>query len=150
MEEQEVVEEIRALGGVDAFEADGDYYFFYDPKNGQAVERLHPFATLVTGDRHDQASNLDRESVYRLNFGVGRKTYESLLGPRPSWPKEGYVVETGHDFMALDRLMPHPVYSPQSWICVLNPSRETFESIRPLLAEAYERAAESHRKRSGT
>lgn len=150
MDQQEVIEQITALGSVDVLEADGDYYLFYDPKNGQPVEHLHPFATLVTADRHDPASNLDREGFYRLNFGIARKTYESILGPRPSWPKDGaMVVETGTDYTALDKLMPHPVYSPQSWMCVLNPTKETFESLRPLLTEAYERAAESHRKRSG-
>jgi hypothetical protein len=149
VDQDEVVEAIKSLGGVDALEADGDYYFFYDPQDGRPVDHLHPFATLVTGDRHDQVSNLDREAVFRLNFGVGRTTYESLLGPRPAWPKEGYVVQTGHDFTALDQLMPHPVYSPQSWVCILNPSRKSFESLHPLLTEAYERAAESHRKRSG-
>ena len=38
--------------------------------------------------------------------------------------------------------MPHPVYAAQSWVCVLNPSDATFESLRPLLAEAHQRAAE--------
>jgi hypothetical protein len=148
--QHEVIEQVAALGGVDVLEAGGDYYLFYDPRNGEPVEQLHPFATLVTADRHDPASNLDREGVYRLNFGVSKKTYESILGPRPSWPKDGaMVVETGYDYTSLDKLMPHPVYSPQSWMCVLNPSEETFESLRPLLTEAYERAAESHRKRSG-
>ena len=150
MDQQQVIEQIAALGGVDVLEAGGDYYLFYDPQDGRPVEHLHPFATVVTADRHDPASNLDREGVYRLNFGVAKKTYESILGPRPSWPKDGaMVVETGHDYTALNKLMPHPVYSPQSWMCVLNPSEETFASLRPLLVEAYERAAESHRKRSG-
>ena len=30
------------------------------------------------------------------------------------------------------------MYAPQSWVCVLNPSTETFESLKPLLAEAYD------------
>jgi hypothetical protein len=34
--------------------------------------------------------------------------------------------------------MPHPVYAPQGWVCVLNPSAETFERVKPLLREAYE------------
>lgn len=147
---QDVIEQITALGGVDVLEADGDHYLFYDPRNGEPVEHLHPFATLVTADRHDPASNLDRDGIYRLNFGVSKKTYESLLGPRPAWPRDGaMVVETGHDYTTLDKLMPHPVYSPQSWVCVLNPSEETMDSLRPLLSEAYSRAAENHRKRSG-
>jgi hypothetical protein len=38
--------------------------------------------------------------------------------------------------------MPHPVYAPQSWICVLNPSQATFESLKPLLTEAYTAATQ--------
>ena len=34
--------------------------------------------------------------------------------------------------------MPHPVYGRQSWVCVLNPSAETFGRVKPLLREAYE------------
>jgi hypothetical protein len=30
------------------------------------------------------------------------------------------------------------VYATQSWVCVLNPSTATFESLKPLLAEAYD------------
>jgi hypothetical protein len=43
-----------------------------------------------------------------------------------------------HDYAALDQLMPHPVYAAQSWVCVLNPSTERFESLKPLLADAYD------------
>ncbi len=48
------------------------------------------------------------------------------------------------DYAALDRVMPHPVYAAQSWVCVLNPSPETFEAIKPLLAEAYARVADRY------
>jgi hypothetical protein len=51
---------------------------------------------------------------------------------------------TDYDFAALDRLMPHPAYARQSWVCVLNPSTETFEAVKPLLAEAYSRVATRH------
>jgi len=48
---------------------------------------------------------------------------------------------TEYDFSALDQLMPHPVYAPQGWVCVLNPSAPTCEALKPILAEAYERSA---------
>lgn len=149
MDQREVIDQITGMGGVDVVEAEGDFYLFYDPRDGRPVDHRFPFATLVTGDRHDRASDLERKSVYRLNVGLERKAYESMFGARPSWPKDGFVVDTGHDYTVLDRLMPHPVYSPQSWVCVLNPSEETFESLRPLLTAAYERAAQSYTKRSG-
>jgi hypothetical protein len=56
-------------------------------------------------------------------------------------------VGTGHDFTALDQLLPHPVYAPMSWVCVLNPSVATFEAVRPLLAEAYQLAVSRYAKR---
>ena len=75
----------------------------------------------------DNLSDLDRPGVYRLNIGVGKETYQSL-----------FPHEVEHDFTALDRLMPHPVYGKNHFVCVLNPSDATFASLKPLLDEAYE------------
>ena len=55
-------------------------------------------------------------------------------------PAAGGVVNTGHDFAALDILTPHPVYGWMSWISVFNPTRDTFEQVKPLLAESHELA----------
>jgi hypothetical protein len=74
--------------------------------------------------------------VFRLNVGVSRDTFIQLFGHPPT---EAATQAVGYDFAALDRLMPHPVYASQSWACVLNPSTETFESVKPLLTEAYSR-----------
>jgi hypothetical protein len=41
------------------------------------------------------------------------------------------------DYTALDTLIPHPVYASHSYVSVLNPSAETFERVKPLLAEAH-------------
>ena len=57
------------------------------------------------------------------------------------------IGDTDHDFTALDQLMPHPVYAPQSWVCVLNPSDATFQKIQPLLAEAYDLAVSRYTRR---
>jgi len=91
-----------------------------------------PFATIVTKDYgdFDNLSNLNREGVFRLNIGVGKKTYERLFG--------GDEI---HDYTALDVLMPHPVYASNHFVCVLNPSDATFAELDPLLQEAYEIAA---------
>jgi hypothetical protein len=127
----------------------GDTFFIYDPDRDHPPDRRFPFATIVTKDYgdFDRASNLDRPGVFRLNIGVGKETYRSLFGPQPSPPGAAGVVDTGHDFAALDRVMPHPVYAPQSWICVLNPGAETFRAVQPLLAEAYELAARRYARR---
>jgi hypothetical protein len=89
-----------------------------------------PFATIVTKDygEFDNASKLDRPDVFRLNIGVSRSTFRSLFGE-----------DGGYDYAALDALMPHPVYAKQWWVSVLNPSLETFETLKSLLAEAYAR-----------
>jgi hypothetical protein len=119
----------ETFDGVNPLEAAGDYYFLYDPERNLPPNRQHPFATLITGDRHDQFSDLDRPGVYRLNLGVSRETFQSLVG-----------ADATSDFTELDRLMPHPVYGQMHWLCVLNPSEATFESLKPLLAEAHLRA----------
>ncbi len=124
----------------------GDTFFFYDPNRNVDPQRRLPFATIVTKDYgdFDRASNLNRPGVFRLNIGVSSDTYRSLFGPQPKPPDSGSAVDTGHDFAALDQLMPHPAYAPQSWVCVLNPSAETFQALGPLLAEAYDRAVKRH------
>ena len=101
-----------------------DYFFFNDP------ERKFPFATIVTRDTaFDHVSQLDRPSAFRLNLGLGRATFRERFPEASSEP---------FDFTTFDRLMPHPLYAKMYWICVLNPTRATFEALRPLLADAYE------------
>ncbi len=54
-----------------------------------------------------------------------------------------------YDFTTLDQLMPHPVYGRMYWVCVLNPTNETFETkVRSLLAEAYEMAVSKYNKQA--
>jgi hypothetical protein len=133
--------------GVDAFTVDstGDIFFFYDP------DHMIPFVTLITNDNYDQFSDLNRPSVFRLNIGISKKTYNSLFGSRPSPSGAEGVADTdsSRDFTASDKLMPHPVYARMYWVCVLNPSDKTFqEAVQPLLAEAYEMAVSKHSKRA--
>lgn len=119
----------------------GDSFFFYDPDRTLPPDRRMPFATIVTKDYgdFDCASNLNRPSVFRLNVGVSKQTYQSLFGSCLSPSNAGDSGESGYDFTALDQLLPHPVYGKMYWVCVLNPSAATFqEVVRPLLAEAYE------------
>ena len=63
-------------------------------------------------------------------------------------PEAGGVIDTGHDFTALDQLMPHPIYGHLYWVCVLNPGAAAFPTVRTLLAEAYEMAVGKHAKRT--
>jgi Family of unknown function (DUF6194) len=109
-----------------------DTFFLYDPQRILEGNQQFPFATIVTKDYgdFDNLSNLNRPGVFRLNVGISRDTFRRLFPD----------AEATYDYSALDTLIPHPVYAPQSWVSVLNPSAETFESAKPLLQEAYENA----------
>lgn len=156
MLESDVVELVRRLPGVQAVTpgpgseapeiAWGDTFFFYDPAGvGGAAQRM-PFATIVTKDYgdFDDASDLDRPGVFRVSIGVGRATFEELFGHPPAAAAD-HLAE--HDLTELDRLVPHPVYSAQGWVCVLNPGPRTSSQVEVLLAEAHRRAAEHYRRR---
>jgi hypothetical protein len=98
------------------------------------------FATIVTTDEHDMGSpsNLARDGVFRLNVGVGKATFERLVG-----------AMTDPDYAALDAVLPHPVYAKQRWIAILNPSRQTFDDVvKPLIDEAHERLARPKGRRA--
>jgi hypothetical protein len=130
------------FAGVETAASGGCTFFFY------GTERKLPFATLATEDNdYDRSSNLSRPDVFRLNVGVSKDTYRSLFGPPPSPGGATGVVDAGHDFTTSDEIMPHPVYAPQSWVCVLNPSAVTFQIVQRLLAEAYDIAVAMHAKR---
>ena len=121
----------------------GDTFFIYDPQRNLDPKQQFPFATIVTKDYgdFDNASKLDRPDVFRLNIGVSRDTFRALFGHPPGADGSN---STDYDFAALDLLMPHPAYARQSWVCVLNPRPDTFEAIKPLLAEAYSMVATRH------
>ena len=113
----------------DLVEAMNAYFFSVDS------EKHWPnFATLVTTNEHDDASDLDRPGVFRLNLGVDRATFEAIVANDPD-----------PDFRAFDTLLPHPVYGQQLWISILNPTHETFErTVVPLIALAHDRVAATH------
>lgn len=110
----------------DTVEAMNAYFFSLDR------EKHWPnYATLVTTDEHDDASDLDRPGVFRLNLGVDRETFDRIAGE-----------DSDPDYTAVDRLLPHPVYGQQHWISILNPSEATFlEIVMPLIALAHDRLA---------
>ena len=99
------------------------------------------FATVKVSDHDlDKASGLDRLGAFRLNIGVGRDTFVSLFGSRWSqdFPRSG---ADDLNYGEVNVLMPHPVYAGANWVCIVNPSKATFdELVVPLLDEAYRRA----------
>jgi Family of unknown function (DUF6194) len=110
----------------DVVHAMNAWFFSLDPET-----HWPNYATLVTTNEHDDASDLDRPGVFRLNLGVDRPTFERIAAADPE-----------PDYTAFDRLLPHPVYGKQLWISILNPTDETFsETVVPLLALARDRLA---------
>lgn len=126
---------VESFAEVETTQAYGYTFYFYRD------DHTLPFATLIAADNeHDRVSKLDRPGVFRLNVGVGKQSFQQLFGadePRGE----------AYDYTVLDRLMPHPEYAAQSFLCVLSPSPATFEQLRPLLAEAYDLAVKRYRRR---
>ena len=126
---------VETFPGVDIVANDFGTFFSLDPET-----HWPNFATLVTNDSNDAASNLLRPGVFRLNIGVNRGTFERLVGS-----------DVDPDYTALDRMLPHPVYARQLWLAILNPSAQTFEDVvKPLLAEAYQRLAAQQARRAAS
>ena len=142
-------------------EAMGATFFSLDPSSWPN------FATIVTTDEHDMGapSNLAaRPDVFRLNIGVGKATFERLVGAGAhaadaaahAADAAAHAADAGAqapdvDYAALDMLLPHPVYAKQRWVSILNPSHATFDEIvQPLIAEAHDRLATPRRRGPGT
>src|SRR3954469_22939229 len=96
-----ITSEIQArYPGTVVAEALGATFFSLDEKHWPN------FATIVTTDEHDDGapSDLARPVAFRLNIGVGRQTFERLVGSLEA-----------PDYAEFDRLLPHPVYAKQHW-----------------------------------
>jgi hypothetical protein len=121
----------------DMVEALGARFFSLDPE-----KHFPNFATIVTTDEHDEGapSRLSRPGVFRLNIGIGRETFERLVGSMDA-----------PDYAAFDRIVPHPVYARQLWISILNPGEATFRDVvMPLLTEAHDRLAATRARHADT
>lgn len=132
------------FAGTRVMEAYGDTFFLYDPDGDLPPERQLPFATIVSDDNYEQVSDLSRPGVYRLNIGLTKATYTARFGAVPTRRDEHGVFDTGFDYAESDRLMPHPVYAAQHWVCVVSPISTTFDEVHTLLVEAHEFAARKH------
>ncbi|WP_194778332.1 DUF6194 family protein [Pararhodonellum marinum] len=109
--------------------------FFYNPDGSKPKGRY--FATIKMSDGpNDKASDLDRDGVYRLSFGLGKEGFIALFGPKPARPPKGGIVDMPHDFHQTNTLVPHPVYAWMGWVCILNPA--SFDRISEHLDQAYE------------
>lgn len=99
-----------------------------------------PFVTLANSDNDfDNVSNLNREGVFRINIGVSKETFKKLIAE----PRSELV-----DYSALDVFLPHPDYSRQHFICILNPSGENVETTKKLIREAHSIAAARRQRKA--
>ena len=143
----------ETFAGVDVVVEAGNSFFFYNPDPSIPPDHLFPWVTLMTNDINDQFSNLNRSSAYRLNIGVSKATFQTLFGSgkrsaNTDRAGQAEAAFSGYDFMALDQVMPHPVYGKMHWVCVLNPGDATIETtVRPLLDEAYAMAGNKYNNR---
>ena len=156
MTEQEIIQFTARLAGVDLLTASkttgapeiawGDSFFYYDPDRDIPTDKRFPFATIVTKDypAFDEASNVDRDGIFRLNISVGRRRFEELIGYPPSQHAEHGA---DFDYSTIDTLIPHPVYATQAWVSILNPGEQSGDQARSLLTEAHARASARYRPR---
>ncbi|MDE6585744.1 MAG: hypothetical protein K2K80_03590 [Clostridia bacterium] len=137
---------LENLEGVVLVNSWGERGIFYNPQN--KLKRGVYILTVKEKDgENDGSSNLDRDGIYRVNLGVRKQTFLNAFKSVPARPAKGGVVDMAFDFTATDKILPHPVYGWMSWICCLNPSDETFEKLKPLIAEAHAYAKEKFEKR---
>lgn len=137
---------LENLEGSILVESWGEKGIFYNP--GRVLKRGVYILTVKEKDGgNDQSSLLDRPGIYRVNLGVRKSTFIRMFGEVPKRPGAGRVVEMDHDFSAVDQILPHPVYAWMGWICVLNPSENTFAALKPYIQEAYEYAKEKFARR---
>ncbi|WCN80411.1 DUF6194 family protein [Micromonospora sp. LH3U1] len=117
----------------------GDRFFYV----GQ--DRRQPFATIVEHDvpGFDEASQLDRPGVFRLNLDLGRAEFERLFGfPPKAFEDHRHTF----DFARLDTLVPHPGYALYGFGSIVMPGPQMLPEVDRLLAIAHSRAAGRHER----
>jgi len=130
---------VNSFDGVVPKSSWGETSLFYNP------EKVLPngvyFCTIKEKNgENDRSSELDRDGVFRLSFGIEKESYKKLFGEKPKRPAKGCIVNTRHDFTALNELMPHPIYGWMSWVQILNPTESGYFELLPLINEAYSSA----------
>lgn len=123
--------------GVIVTDAYRERSFFYNPDS--SLPKGIYFATIKESDGpNDKASFLDRENVYRLSIGIGKKNYQDIFGTVPTRPIKGGIIDYDFDFSVLDTLMPHPIYAWISWVAINNPTKGNLETVSYLLDISYQ------------
>ncbi|MET8231844.1 DUF6194 family protein [Micromonospora sp. NPDC005298] len=120
----------------------GDRFFYV------GADRRQPFATIVEHDvpGFDEAGQLDRPGVFRLNLDLGRVEFERAFGFAP---KEFEEHPDDFDHARLDTLTPHPGYALHGFAGIVMPGPQMLPEIDRLLAIAYGRAVDRHERATG-
>jgi len=135
MTEAEVEAFVAQLDNVQRSESFGYSFFFVGDDH-----RL-PFVTMANSDSDfDNVSNLNRVGVFRINIGISKETFKNLIASPNSEPA---------DYSALDIFLPHPDYSKQHFICILNPAGENVEKTKKLIVEAHSIASARLKRKAG-
>ncbi|MFF0318402.1 DUF6194 family protein [Micromonospora sp. NPDC005252] len=144
-----LADRIRALPDVEqvmASEEDGspegawgDRFFYVGP------DRRQPFATIVEHDvpGFDEAAQLDRPGVFRLNLDLGRAEFERMFGFPPKAFEEH---RDAFDFARLDTVTPHPGYALYGFASIVMPGPQMLPEIDRLLTVAHTRAVDRHER----
>lgn len=147
MTAKNVVEHMCSLfPGLRVVDAWGEQSLFYNPDG--ILKRGVYFCTIKEKDgQNDSASFLNRDTIFRMSFGISKKSYTALFGTLPVRPVKSGVINTFTDFTRLNEIMPHPVYGWMAWVCILNPSQEKFKELEPLLRESYALVIKKYKNR---
>ncbi|MEU7613674.1 DUF6194 family protein [Micromonospora sp. NPDC049204] len=117
----------------------GDRFFFVGP------DRRQPFATVVEHDvpGFDEAGQLDRPGVFRLNLDLGRSEFERRFG----FPPKAFEDHRDEfDFARLDTLTPHPGYALHGFASIVMPGPHLLPEIDRLLTVAHGRAVDRNER----
>jgi hypothetical protein len=134
MNQDDFVRDLGTLPEVTSAKNFGYTLFFYGD------ETMTPFVSIADSDNdYDNVSDLNRDGIFRLNIGVSAESYKRLFSDNPE----------EIDYRQLNIFMPHPHYSAQKFICILNPSGAPLDQTMGFIREAYEIAINrSERKKS--
>ena len=132
--------------GLNVIDTWGEKSLFYNPD--KLLKRGIYFCTIKAKDgANDQASNLDRDDVFRINFGLSKTTFLSMFTELPKRTIKGGFIEGPYNFKTLDTLTPHPVYGWMAWVSILNPSISSWNKIEALLSESYQLCIKKYNKK---
>lgn len=124
----------------------GEKGIFYNPDNS-FKRGIYVLTVKEKDGDNDKSSHLYRDGIFRVNIGLRKNTFIKLFGELPKRPPKGGIVEMNCDFTETGKLLPHPVYAWMGWVCMLNPSEDKFEELKPLILESYEYAKEKFSKK---